>query len=150
MARAIASPQCRPSAQAVESIARIWRLARAGVVVFSVTGFPVKHQRGETWVAIGFVCVDPSPRVGRSALRIIGCNKDPRIETRGGASVLSCEAFNGVARLATNKFQSSVCCAKSTSPDPDISPRRVCMLNIWHQIWPVPRRQSALKESNKV
>src|SRR5262249_10437505 len=110
--------------------------------------FPAKkHQRGETWVAIGLV--DSWPRVGRSALRIMGCNKDPRIETRGGASVLSCEALSGVARLATNKFQSSVCCAKSISPEPEISPRRVCMLNIWDPKWPAPRGQSVIGETTK-
>src|SRR4029078_11926650 len=103
MARAAASPQCRPSAQALENIARIWRLACTGIVVFSVTGFPVKHQRGETWVSIRFVCVDPSPRVGRSALRIIGCDKDPRIETRGGASVTRHAGVTRVCHLAYSK-----------------------------------------------
>jgi hypothetical protein len=90
------------------TIPRIRRRLCADDVLFLIKGISRKPQRGETSVAIGLVCVDPSPRVGRSALRIIGCDKDPRIETRGGASVLSCEAFTGVARLATNRFQSSV------------------------------------------
>jgi hypothetical protein len=55
------------------------------------------NQRGDTWLDTGFVCTDPSPRVGRSALRIIGCDKAPLIEMRGGDSVLSREALSGCA-----------------------------------------------------
>jgi hypothetical protein len=55
------------------------------------------HQRGETWLDAGFVCTDPSPRVGRSARRIIGCDKAPLIEMRGGDSVRRWEALSGRA-----------------------------------------------------
>jgi hypothetical protein len=66
-------------------------------VVLSVEDISREDQRGEIWVVAGLVCADPPPRVGRSALRIIGCDRDPLMEIRGGVSVLSCEAFNGAA-----------------------------------------------------
>ena len=94
-ASAAAKPQRRPRVLAVARIPQGWRLCGPDTVVISVKRHLRKGQRGETWLAPGLVCVDPSPRVGRSALRIIGCDKDPRMETRGGVSVLSCEAFNG-------------------------------------------------------
>ena len=65
--------------------------------MLSVEDISREDQRGEIWVAAGLVCADPSPRAGRSALRIIGCDRDPLMEIRGGVSALSCEAFNGAA-----------------------------------------------------
>src|SRR4029079_15089358 len=107
-------------------------------------------QYGET-AAGGLACVDPSPRVGRSALRNLGCDKGPRIETFGAVSMeVTCEALIGTTRLATDRLQSSVCCPRSTSPVPETSPRRVCMLNIWHEMWPATRRQSASSVSKGV
>ena len=44
---------------------------------------PYETQRGETGLDSGLACVDPSPKVGRSALLIIGSAKGPRIEMRG-------------------------------------------------------------------
>ncbi len=63
--------------------------------MFSVEDISREDQRGEIWLAVEPVCADPSPRVGRSALRIMGCASDPLMENRGGVSVLSCEAFSG-------------------------------------------------------
>ena len=68
-----------------------------------------QHQRGEIWLAVAPVGSDPSPSVGRSVRRIVGCASAPLMEIRGGVSALSCDAFNGCALLATNRFQSSVC-----------------------------------------
>ena len=62
----------------------------------------------------------------------------------------TCEALIGTTRLATDRLQSSVCCPRSTSPVPETSPRRVCMLNIWHEMWPATRRQSASSVSKGV
>ena len=92
-----ASPQARPSAPAVARIPQSWRLSCPDTVCSQSNDISREDQRGEIWVAAGRVCADPSPRVGRSALWIIGCDSDPLMENRGGVSVLSCEAFNGCA-----------------------------------------------------
>ena len=55
------------------------------------------------------------------------------METFGGSGAVTVEALRS-AWLVTDKFQSSVCRGRSTSPEPDTTPFGVCMLNIWHQI----------------
>src|SRR4029077_10686125 len=73
----------------------------------------------------------PSPSVGRSALRMMGCNSDPRIETFGASSWVNCEAPAGPA---TVRLQSSVRFVTSTSPAPEMLPCGVRILKDWHQI----------------